>query len=144
MKIKQIVRDNVKSAQPEQSLVDIAQTMKSENIGLMPIAEGGKLLGVVTDRDIVVRGLAQKSDPLQMTARDAMTSPVQFCHVDDPVEKAARTMQEFRVRRLPVLDSNERLVGVVSLDDIAAQASPTLAGETLRTVSEARDAQVLA
>lgn len=140
--IKDIMSGQPIAASPDQSLADIANTMHSQAIGIMPVRDEGKIVGVLTDRDIVIRGLAQRSDPLQMCARDAMTSPAACAHAGDSVEAAAKLMQERHVRRLPVLDEQERLVGVVSLDDIAAQASTQLAGDTLKAVTTEREPNI--
>lgn len=136
MKVSQIMSKETKSAAPADMLESLAQTMQSQNIGLLPVTDNGKILGVVTDRDIVTRGLAQNADPRRMTAREAMSSPAACCHADDMIENAARQMKEGHFRRLPVLDRAQKLVGVVSLDDIARQGSAKLAGETLAAVME--------
>lgn len=133
--VKNIMSGRPIAAEPGQSLADIAEAMHSQQIGIMPVTENSQVIGVVTDRDIVTRGLAQHNDPLQMCARDAMTSPAACAHTRDSVKSAAELMQQRHVRRLPVLDERERLVGVVSLDDIA-RGSAKLAGDTLKAVTE--------
>lgn len=136
MQINKLMSQEAKSVRPAESLSNVARIMQSQNIGLMPVEENGKILGVITDRDIVTRGLAQGKNPEQMTAREAMTSPATCCHESDSIESAADQMQKGHFRRLPVLDKQEQLVGVLSLDDIARRGSAKLAGETLKKVME--------
>lgn len=143
MKVSQLMSKQVKSASPQTNLVDIAQTMQSQNIGAMPVEDQGKLVGIVTDRDIVLRSLAQEDDPFQMQAGDVMTSPAICCHADDEIDAATKLMRKQHVRRLPVLDAKQQFVGILSLDDVAAQASTGLAGETLKEVVEEQASKLI-
>lgn len=135
MKVKQAMHSGASWIDPEAPLSDLAERMRSEDIGAIPVGENDKLIGMVTDRDIVVRGLIGKADPLQLTARDVMSGPVIFCHANEDLEDAVRIMERKQIRRLPVIDEHRRMVGMLSLGDVAAQASPSLASETLRAVS---------
>lgn len=143
MKVSQIMSRQVESAAIDTKLATIAQTMQSQNIGAMPIEDAGKVVGVVTDRDIVLRAIAQEDDPFQMEAADVMTSPAICCHAEDDLDNAAQLMREKHIRRLPVLDKKEQFVGMVSLDDIASHASTALAGATLKEVMEEQESKLI-
>jgi len=105
---------------PDTSITDIANLMRKNDIGAVPIGENDILIGMVTDRDIVCKGLAKDSfDARRATARDVMTSGIHCCGEEDVLDKAAAHMEELKVRRLPVIDKNKRMVGVVSRHDIA-------------------------
>lgn len=135
MKVKQAMHSGASWIDPEAPLSDLAERMRTEDIGAIPVGENDKLIGMVTDRDIVVRGLIGKADPLQLTARGVMSGPIIFCHANEDLEDAVRIMERKQIRRLPVIDEHRRMVGMLSLGDVAAQASPSLASETLRAVS---------
>ena len=120
---------------PDMSLADVAARMDQEDIGALPVGEDDRLIGMITDRDIVVRGFADKSDPLQLKARDVMSQPIIFCTANEELDDAVRIMERKQVRRLPVIDDNRRMVGMLSLGDVAARAPASLAAETLRAVS---------
>jgi CBS domain containing-hemolysin-like protein len=94
--------------------------MRAANVGSLPVGEGDRLLGMITDRDIVVRCVADGIDCHRRTVRDVMSAELLVCFDDQPAEEAERLMTEYRVRRLPVLDQNQRLVGIVSLEDLSA------------------------
>jgi CBS domain-containing protein len=110
--------------------------MRDEDIGAVPVVDGDKLIGMVTDRDIVVRGLADSRDPAAATARAVMTSTLLYCFDDQSVEEALDNMGEQQVRRLPVVDRDKRLVGVVSIGDLCAAAAPERTGESLSQISQ--------
>jgi CBS domain-containing protein len=119
---------------PEKLLSDIAKVMLKEDVGAVPVGENDRLIGMVTDRDIVVRGLANGRDPSTLTARDVMTDPITYCFEDEEVEDAVRLMEDRKIRRLPVINKKRRMVGMLGLGDVAASASASLATETLRAV----------
>jgi CBS domain-containing protein len=139
MKVKEIMHSGVVWVDPERNLADVAQLMREEDVGAIPVGENDKLVGMVTDRDIVVRGLAGDSDPLQMTARDVMSKPIVYCLEDEDVDDAVRLMEQKQIRRLPVINKQKRMTGMISLGDIAATGSPDLCNETLRSVSAHHD-----
>lgn len=136
MLVREIMTDKVKLLNPEMSLNQAASRMKEDDIGVLPVGENDRLVGMLTDRDIVVRGLAEKRDPATTKVRDAMSTQVLYCFEDEPVEQAAESMARARVRRLPVLNRDKRLVGIVSLGDIATHANEKKAGEALEKISE--------
>lgn len=135
MKVKDAMHKGVAWVSPDDSVHDVAKLMAREDVGAVPVGENDRLVGMVTDRDIVVRGLAGTADPLQVTARDVMTGPIVFCLEDEDVEDAVRIMESRQIRRLPVISKAKRMVGMLSLGDVAALGSHSLSGETLKAVA---------
>src|SRR5262245_38020700 len=135
MKVQDIMTTNVECIAPDTSIQEAAERMKSLDVGFLPICEKDRLIGTVTDRDIVIRGIAENRNN-QTSARTVMTSEVFYCFENDNVEKCAEHMKEKDVRRMLVLDQNKRLVGVVSLGDISKSQSDA-AAETLKDITEA-------
>lgn len=135
MKLKDIMSGDVQCVSPVASIHEAASTMRQLAVGSLPVCDGERLTGIVTDRDIVVRGLADGNGE-QMTVQDVMTPGLVWCYEDEPVDTAAELMQERQIRRLPVLDANKRLVGIVSLGDLAVRANDEhLSGQTLEQIS---------
>jgi CBS domain-containing protein len=118
MQVKDAMTPHVDAVAPDTPLDVAAQRMRNKNVGCLPVAEGDRLVGMVTDRDLVVRALAEGHGP-RSTVREVMSSQVLCCHADQPVEEAARLMEEHGVRRLVVLDREDRPLGVVSLYDLS-------------------------
>ena len=135
MKVAEAMTRAVHLGRPDASLRDIARLMSENDVGVVPIGEDDRLVGMITDRDLTVRGLAEGKGP-DTAVREIMSETVKFCFEDEDLDAVARSMGELQMRRLPVLDRNKRLVGIVSLGDIAANAGESLAGEALRRVSE--------
>ncbi len=121
MKIKDIMTDTVAFVSPDTTVVETAQLMQKHDIGAMPVCEGQNIIGIVTDRDIVVRNVAHNKDPKTTPVRDVMTSGVKTISPDTGLSQAATLMSQGQVRRLPVVENNQ-LVGMVSLGDLATQA----------------------
>ena len=119
MRVKDVMTPHVDSVAPDTPLAVVARRMRDENVGCLPVAEGDRLVGMVTDRDLVVRALAEDRNGSRTAVREVMSAAVLCCHADQPVEEAARLMEEHRVRRLVVLDREDRPVGVVSLYDLS-------------------------
>ena len=137
MKVNEIITHDPQVIRPETALIEAAQKMKSLDIGMLPVCDGDRLVGVITDRDITVRGVAQGSDPKTARVQEVMTPEVIYCFDDEDVKEAAKKMEEKQVRRLPVLNREKRLVGIVSLGDLAVRTGKEkLAGEVLERVSE--------
>jgi CBS domain-containing protein len=109
--------------------------MRKDDIGAIPVGENDRLIGMVTDRDICCRGLAKGRDAEQLTARDVMTKPIVYCRADQTVEEAVSVMRKAKVRRLPVIDENHRLVGMLGLGDVAAKAAQKTANMALKTLA---------
>lgn len=135
VKVVDVMHPGATWIEPDTSLADIAARMEKEDIGALPVGEDDRLIGMVTDRDIAVRAFCDKADPMKLTARDVMSEPVIFCTANENLEDAVRIMERKQVRRLPVIDNNRRMVGMLSLGDVAASAPPSLAAETLKAVS---------
>lgn len=135
MKVKEVMHAGVAWVAPDEPLAKIAAVMRDEDVGAIPVGENDRLIGIVTDRDIAVRGLTGKKDPSQLTARDVMTAPITYCLEEEDIEDAVRLMEQHQVRRLPVISKQKRMIGMLSLGDVAAIASPSLCNETLRAVS---------
>ncbi len=119
MKIKDVMTWEVQAIHPDATLEAAARRMSDYDIGVLPVCEGSRLLGVLTDRDIVTRAIATGADPKTMRVREAMTSEIVCCYEDQEVDEAAGRMEERQIRRLAVLDRRERLVGMVTLRDLA-------------------------
>lgn len=119
--VADVMTRGVRSMTPQDSVVLAAQAMDELNVGAIPVCEGDKVVGMVTDRDIVVRGVAQKSDPRTMKLSDVMSTDVRCAHEEDDVDDVLSQMAQTQIRRMPVLDRDEHLVGIVSLGDIAAK-----------------------
>ena len=117
MQLRNIMTHDVHAIPPQMSLREAAREMKACDVGALPVCQNDKLVGMITDRDITVRSTAEGLDPWTAQVREAMTAEVICCSEDDDVADAARLMTEKHVRRLPVLDRNRRLVGIVSLCD---------------------------
>ena len=135
-RLKDIMTRNVEIVRPETGLPEVANRMKRLDAGVMPVCDGRKILGMITDRDIVVRALAEHRDFGNIKARDIMTPEVFYLYENDNVKDAARIMRENKVRRLIVLDRSKNLVGIVSLGDLATETGDyALSGRTLEEVS---------
>jgi CBS domain-containing protein len=121
--------------EPDTSIQELARKMRDEDIGSIPIGENDKLVGMVTDRDIAIKGVADGRDPASLTARDVMTGPILYCRSDEEVEDAVRLMEMHQVRRLPVIDENKRMVGMLAIGDVAYATSRNISGEVIEAVS---------
>jgi CBS domain-containing protein len=134
MKIKDVMTHDVSFVAPDAPIVEIAQRMRDEDIGAIPVTENDRIIGMVTDRDIVVRGIASGSMETA-TARSVMSPRVLYCYEDQSVNEILENMGEQQVRRMPVVNRDKRLVGVVSIGDLS-QASQRKAGESLKEISQ--------
>ena len=136
MKVKDAMHKGVDWVGPETPVAELAKLMCEHDIGAIPIGEDDKLIGMVTDRDIVCKGLAQASfDVRRTTAREVMTTGIHCCREDDDLAKAIRHMEELRVRRLPVINKSRRLIGMLSLGDISNFAPGEMVSKYVRSVS---------
>lgn len=136
MKVSEVMHKGVEWVEPDTRLTVLAQQMKKHDIGAIPVGENDRLIGMVTDRDIVVRGLSEQADCSSLTARDVMTQQIVYCRDREEVEDAVRIMEQRKIRRLPVLDENKRMVGMLSLGDISWKSSHELIGEVAAAVSD--------
>jgi CBS domain-containing protein len=132
--VKDAMTADVKTAVPSQSLTDVARLMKQEDVGSVPVVDGERLIGVVTDRDIVVRGIADGSDPHAIKAGDIASRDVVTVRPDDNLDEALRLMAQHQVRRLPVVDDGQ-LVGMVAQADVAQEAKEKDVGHVVEEIS---------
>jgi CBS domain-containing protein len=127
----------IEDISPDATLMQAAEKMKRLDIGAIPVRENDRLVGMITDRDITVRAVAEGRDPKKMPVREAMSRDICFCYEDETVESAAKLMEEKQIRRLPVFDRKERAIGMVSLGDLAVRnRDDRLSGEVLGRVSK--------
>ena len=138
MKVKDAMHKGVDWVSPDTPVTELAKLMREHDIGAIPIGEDDQLIGVVTDRDIVCKGLAQDSfDARGATARDVMTPGIHCCREDDDLAKAVRHMEALKIRRLPVIiiNKSKRMIGILSLGDVSHSASGDLLSECVKSVS---------
>lgn len=135
MKIAEAMTRDVRVANPDQTIRQAAQMMAELDAGALPVGEHDRLVGMITDRDIAVRAVAHGKAP-DTRIRDVMTDDVKYCFDDDEVEEVARNMADIQVRRLPVVNRDKRLVGIVAIADIAASEDIEVVGEAVSGISE--------
>lgn len=121
MTLKDIMSTNVMTVTPDATLQAAAELMRDGDIGMLPVGDQGRLVGSITDRDICIRAVARGKDPTTARVKEAMTEDLLFAFDDDDIDRAADLMAERQVRRLPILSREERLVGIVSLGDVAVR-----------------------
>jgi CBS domain-containing protein len=134
-KISEVMTRNVRLANPNQTIREIANQMADADVGSLPVGENDRLVGMITDRDIVLRAVAKGRDP-QTTVRDVMTERIQYCFEDDDVLGVAENMANLGVRRLPVLNHDKRLVGIVALSDVASSGESKATQTMLKGVAK--------
>jgi CBS domain-containing protein len=133
MLVKEIMTPKMESILPSASLREAARKMRDLKVGSLAVADNGKLIGMITDRDICCRGVADGFDPVTTAVREIMSREILFCFSDDTVTQAAQQMEERHIRRLAVLNRDKSVAGMLSVDDVA-HYSRQLAGEVLETV----------
>jgi CBS domain-containing protein len=137
MLVREVMTRGVEGVRPDDTIQDAAQKMKDLDVGPLPVCDGERVVGMVTDRDITVRAVSDGLDPWTSKVREVMTPDVIFCFEDQDVNDAAKLMKERQVRRLVVLNRDSRMVGILSLGDIAVDSGDKhMAGGTLKSVSE--------
>jgi CBS domain-containing protein len=135
MKVSEVMTREVQTVRPDQRVQDAASFMLSADAGSIPVTDGDRLIGMITDRDIAVRGVAKGFGP-ETPVRELMTDEIICAREDDDVDDIASKMSEAQIRRLPVVDSEERLCGIVSLGDLSREADPDSAAEALEGVTQ--------
>ncbi|PSJ63278.1 CBS domain-containing protein [Kumtagia ephedrae] len=135
MRVSHCMTNDVEIANPEQSIREAAEIMARLDAGVMPVGENDRLVGIITDRDIAVRGVAKGRGP-DAKIRDVMSTDVKYCYEDEEIEDVLRNMGDLQVRRLPVLSRDKRLIGIVSLGDLATNGQAADAGEALSGISK--------
>jgi CBS domain-containing protein len=135
MEVSRAMSGQVRIANPNQSIRDAARMMAQIDAGVLPVGDNGRLAGMITDRDIAVRAVAAGKGP-DTAVREVMSNGVKYCFEDDDLDEVAQEMAELKVRRMPVLNHEERLVGILSLGDIALADATESAGCALCGISE--------
>jgi CBS domain-containing protein len=135
MKVKEMMHKSVEWVSPDTPVTAVAKKMTQYDIGAIPVGENDRLIGMITDRDIALRALADGKDISSLTARDVMTKGMFWCHDSDDAGAAAHIMESKKVRRLPVIDENKRMVGMLSLGDISHAVPQRTTAEILKAVS---------
>ena len=135
MKVSEVMTRDVEVISPDASLREAARKMDDLNVGVLPVCDGQRLVGILTDRDITVRATSIGESPDVTRVDEVMTGEVWWCHEDDDVEEVAHRMGEKQIRRMPVIDHNRMLVGIVALGDLATDHAPGTQ-EALRRISE--------
>ncbi|MDN2568149.1 CBS domain-containing protein [Aquibium sp. A9E412] len=135
MKVSEAMTRHVETASPDQPVREAARRMGALDAGAVPVGEGDRLVGMLTDRDLALRVVAENKGP-DTPVREAMTRDLKYCFADDDTETVGRNMAEQQIRRLPVLDRDKRLVGILAIGDIAFQAGGAAASAALAGVSQ--------
>jgi CBS domain-containing protein len=135
MKVSEVMTRDVQLIEPTQTIRDAAKLMAEMDAGIMPVREGDRLIGMITDRDIAVRAVAEGKGP-DTPIREVLTEDVKYCYEDDDTDDVARNMADIQVRRLPVLTRDKRLVGIISLGDMAVTDKSGRAGEAVAGISQ--------
>jgi len=142
MKIRDIMTSDVETVSPDTPLRDAAQRMRDTDTGFLPVGENDQLVGTLTDRDITIRAVAEGQDPNSAKVRDAMSENLVYCFDDQDSSEAAELMAEKQIRRLPIVNRDKRLVGVVSLGDLATRTGDDdVVGQTVEDISEQSGSQ---
>ena len=135
MKVSNCMTNEVQIANPDQTIREVAQVMARLDAGSMPVGDNDRLVGMITDRDIAIRGIAMGKGP-DAKVSDVMSPDVKYCFDDEEVEEVLHNMGDLQVRRLPVLNRDKRLVGIISLGDLATNGDTADAGEALSGISK--------
>jgi CBS domain-containing protein len=135
--VSQVMTRGVRSLPPTETVMKAAQAMQELDVGVIPVCDGQTLVGMVTDRDIVLRGVAKGCTVDKTLLKDVMTKDAQWCYEDDSLEAVSNKMRDSQIRRIPVVDRQKQLVGIVSLGDLATRTSDEEeTGETLEEISK--------
>jgi len=135
MKVMEAMHKGAEWVSPDTPLAQIAQMMKNLDIGCLPVGKNDRLVGMVTDRDIACRGVAAFSDPSKLTAQNVMSKGIVYCKAEEELEDALHIMEEKKIRRLPVINDQKRMVGMLSIGDISHYAPRNISGEVISAVS---------
>lgn len=135
MRVKEAMTSGVRIAEPDEFLPHAAKKMLSQNIGSLPVIENGELVGMITDRDIAIRAVVNRTNPADMQVREIMSDECFWCSENEELEDAVRIMEKYQVRRLPVKNDKDEIVGMLSLEDVALHAPASLTGEVLKAVA---------
>ncbi len=136
MKVKEAMHKGVEWRGPKTPISEIAKVMKDNDVGAVPISENDRLVGMITDRDIACRAVANGMDLSKTTAGDVMTKSIVYCTENEEIEDAVHLMENKQIRRLPVINDKKRMVGMLSLGDLSHSVSHELVGELAEAVAE--------
>jgi CBS domain-containing protein len=137
MKIRDILTKDPEVIHPDATICEAARMMKQHDIGMLPVCDGDRLVGSLTDRDLTIRAIADGADPLKTRVREVMTSRIYHCFEDDGLAEATRIMEDQQIRRLPVLNREKRLIGIISVGDLAVRThNERLVEEVMERVCE--------
>lgn len=136
MKITDAMHEGVEWVEAATPAIEVARRMRDRDVGAIPVGKQDRLVGMITDRDLTTRVVAEGKDASSLTAEDIMTRGIIYCRTQETLEDAVRLMEEHKIRRLPVLDDDKRMVGMLSLGDISHKANREFAGEVLRSVAD--------
>ena len=135
MKVKDAMHKGVEWVGPDTPVSEVAKRMRDKDIGAIPVGENDRLVGMVTDRDIACRAVANGKDLSKTSARDVMTKGIGYCRDSEELDDALRIMEQRKLRRLPVINDRKRMVGMLSLGDVAHSATHELTGEVVSAVA---------
>ena len=135
MKVKDAMHKGVEWVGPDTPVSEVAKRMRDKDIGAIPVGENDRLVGMVTDRDIACRAVANGKDLSKTSARDVMTKGIVYCRDSEELDDASRIMEQRKLRRLPVINDRKRMVGMLSLGDVAHSATHELTGEVVSAVA---------
>ena len=135
MKVKEAMHKGTTCVEPSTSVIDVAKQMRDDDVGSIPVRADGRLVGIITDRDITCRAVTHSGNISKLTAQDIMTKDVTCCSAEDDLAIAVKVMEAKKIRRLPVTDAHKTMFGMLSLGDISHRLSNELSGEVLRAVS---------
>ncbi|MEM9494702.1 MAG: CBS domain-containing protein [Pseudomonadota bacterium] len=135
MLVKEAMTKSVRIAEPDENITHAAKKMRTQNIGALPVIENGELVGMLTDRDIAIRAIGANKDPSQSTVAEVMSDECFWCAENETLEDAVRIMEQNKVRRLPVMNDKKDVVGILSVEDVAAHAPAPLVGEVMKAIA---------
>ena len=135
MRVKDAMTAGIRIAEPGEVLTHAAKKMRTQDIGALPVIENGELVGMITDRDIAIRAVGDNKDPAVVKVREIMSDECFWCDENESLEDAVRIMEQQKVRRLPVMGADKAVVGMVSIEDVAAHAPASLTGEVMKAVA---------
>jgi CBS domain-containing protein len=135
MRVSDAMTADVRLTKPQQTIAEAARMMAEIDAGVLPVADGDRLVGMLTDRDIAIRAVALGKNP-QTPVQDVMSKEVMYCFADQDLDEVVKNMADLKVRRMPVVNRDKRLVGILSLGDVALVDAPDITGEALCEISE--------
>jgi CBS domain-containing protein len=135
MRVRDVMTPDVNIASPDQSICDVARIMAECDVGSLPVGQNGTLVGMITDRDIATRAVGQHKSP-DTRVREVMSTGIKYCFADQDVVEVAHNMGDLKVRRLPVVDDEKCLIGIVSIADVATKHGPAAAGDAVCRISQ--------